>query len=372
MVKHYHSRLLPLLACLLAVLLYGATTASAAVMSIDYGTEWFKVGLIKPGVPLDVALNRDSKRKTQSVITIRGEERFYGSDAVNLVSGTRYPQNTYYNLKNLLGRLYDDKHCQEYRHRFVNNMIKDSVRGTAVFQHNETAFFTVEELIGFQFAHAKEQAEATAQELVKDVVITIPPYFNQFERQAVLDAAELAGLKVLSLMHDETAVALNYAMNRKFTTEPLNHIFFDMGAGSTVASLVSFSNVVVKEGKRNKTVPQIEVLAVGYDRTLGGYEFDLRLQNYLGKAFEAQKKGQLKQSVFESDKAMAKLLKEASRVKQILSANQDTTSSIEGLHEELDFKTKVTRAELENLSQDLLDRIRGPIDTVLSTANKKV
>ncbi|RUS14370.1 heat shock protein 70 family, partial [Jimgerdemannia flammicorona] len=352
MVKHYHSRLLPLLACLLAVLLYGATTASAAVMSIDYGTEWFKVGLIKPGVPLDVALNRDSKRKTQSVITIRGEERFYGSDA-----GTRYPQNTYYNLKNLLGRLYDDKHCQEYRHRFVNNMIKDSVRGTAVFQHNETAFFTVEELIGFQFAHAKEQAEATAQELVKDVVITIPPYFNQFERQAVLDAAELAGLKVLSLMHDETAVALNYAMNRKFTTEPLNHIFFDMGAGSTVASLVSFSNVVVKEGKRNKTVPQIEVLAVGYDRTLGGYEFDLRLQNYLGKAFEAQKKGQLKQSVFESDKAMAKLLKEASRVKQIL---------------KLDFKTKVTRAELENLSQDLLDRIRGPIDTVLSTANKKV
>lgn len=55
-------------------------------MSIDYGTEWFKVGLIKPGVPLDVALNRDSKRKTQSVITIRGEERFYGSDSVNLVS----------------------------------------------------------------------------------------------------------------------------------------------------------------------------------------------------------------------------------------------------------------------------------------------
>lgn len=117
-------------------------------------------------------------------------------------------------------------------------------------------------------------------------------------------------------------------MNRKFTTEPQYHIFYDMGAGSTVASLISFSNTIFKEGKRNKTLPQIEVLAVGYDRTLGGYEFDLRLQRRLGEAFEEQKKGQLKQSVFESDKAMAKLLKEANRVKQILSANQDTLSSV--------------------------------------------
>lgn len=60
--------------------------AQAAVMSIDYGTEWFKVGLIKPGMPLDVALNKDSKRKTQSVVTIRHDERIYGSDAVSLVN----------------------------------------------------------------------------------------------------------------------------------------------------------------------------------------------------------------------------------------------------------------------------------------------
>jgi hypothetical protein len=76
-------RLLPLL---LLVLLGLWHSVQAAVMSIDYGTEWFKVGLIKPGIPLDIALNKDSKRKTQAVVSIRGNERAYGGDAVNLVS----------------------------------------------------------------------------------------------------------------------------------------------------------------------------------------------------------------------------------------------------------------------------------------------
>ena len=75
-------RLLPVL---LLVLLGLWHSVQGAVMSIDYGTEWFKVGLIKPGIPLDIALNKDSKRKTQAVVSIRGEERIYGSDAVNLV-----------------------------------------------------------------------------------------------------------------------------------------------------------------------------------------------------------------------------------------------------------------------------------------------
>lgn len=75
-------RLLPVL---LLVLLGIWHSVQGAVMSIDYGTEWFKVGLIKPGIPLDIALNKDSKRKTQAVVNIRGEERIYGSDAVNMV-----------------------------------------------------------------------------------------------------------------------------------------------------------------------------------------------------------------------------------------------------------------------------------------------
>jgi hypoxia up-regulated 1 len=68
------------------IALFASSLTEAAVVAIDYGTDWFKVALVKPGIPLDIVLNRDSKRKTQSALTIRGEERVYGADAVNLVS----------------------------------------------------------------------------------------------------------------------------------------------------------------------------------------------------------------------------------------------------------------------------------------------
>ncbi|KAI8339485.1 heat shock protein 70 family [Chlamydoabsidia padenii] len=341
-------------------------------MSIDYGTEWFKVGLIKPGMPLDVALNKDSKRKTQSVVTIRHDERIYGSDAVSLAG--RFPQLTYFNLKSILGKPYDDKHAEEYRNRFVNDMqLNNNRHGMPAFLHNGTDQLPVEELIAYQFQNAKKQATDTAGEDVKDVVITVTPFATQHERQAILDAAELAGLNVLALMHDETAVALNYAINRQFTTTPEYHMFYDMGAGSTVASIVSFSNVEVKEGKkRTKSTPQLEVKAVGFDRTLGGHEFDVRLQKLLADGFMDQNKKTLSSSIYDSHGAMARLLKEATRVKQILSANTETMASVEGLHEEKDFKMKVTRKQLESLCQDLLDRVSAPILTALDKSGMTV
>ncbi|ORX61761.1 HSP70-domain-containing protein [Hesseltinella vesiculosa] len=354
-------------AVLLLVLLQ---ETQAAVMSIDYGTEWFKVGLIKPGMPLDVALNKDSKRKTPSVVTIRHDERIYGSDAISLAG--RFPDLTYFNLKSILAKPFDDIHAEEYRNRFPNQMILDESRGMPHFHHNSSNYLTVEELIAYQFQNARSQASATAGEDVKDVVITVTPFATQHERQAILDAAELAGLNVLQLMHDETAVALNFAINRKFSSTPENHMFYDMGAGSTVASIVSFAEVTVKDGKRNKTQPQLEVKAVGFDRTLGGHEFDVRLQKLLADGFMEQNKGKLSSSVYDSQGAMTRLLKEATRVKQILSANTETTASVEGLHEEKDFRLKVTRKQLENLCADLLDRVSGPIATALEQANMKV
>ncbi|KAG0170074.1 hypothetical protein DFQ28_002523 [Apophysomyces sp. BC1034] len=344
--------------------------AEAAVMSIDYGTEWFKVGLIKPGIPLDVALNKDSKRKTQAVVTIRDSERIYGSDAISLAG--RFPHLTYFNLKSIVGKTYNDKHSIEYRQRFVNNMIADPHRNTPLFRHNETVDLSVEELIAYQFQNAREQAVNTAGEDVKDVVITVTPFMTQHERQAILDAAELAGLNVLSLIHDETAVALNYAINRQFTNTPEYHIFYDMGAGSTVASVVSFSNVEVKEGKKTHSAPHLEVKSVGFDRTLGGHEFDVRLLKHLADGFMKKHESVVKTNIYDSDGAMTRLMKEANRVKMILSANTETSASVESLHENIDFKMKITRAELELMTKDLLDRVEGPIQSALRAANMKV
>jgi hypoxia up-regulated 1 len=101
-----------------------------------------------------------------------------------------------------------------------------------------------------------------------------------------------------------------------------------MGAGSTVASIVTFSNKETKEGKKTKSAPQLEVRSVGFDRTLGGHELDIRLQKLLSDGFMKLHQGRTKEDIKTSDGAMTRLLKEATRVKQILSANAETTASV--------------------------------------------
>jgi hypoxia up-regulated 1 len=129
-------------------------------------------------------------------------------------------------------------------------------------------------------------------------------------------------------MHDETAVALNFAVNSELGNEVENHLFYDMGAGSTVASIVSFSTI--KKGKTSS--PQLEVKSVGYDRTLGGHELDVRLQNLIADGFMKLNRDRVKNDIRMADGAMTRLLKEANRVKQILSANTETMAAVSDQH----------------------------------------
>ncbi|ORX45559.1 HSP70-domain-containing protein [Piromyces finnis] len=339
---------------------------NAAVMAIDYGAQWFKVALVKPGVPLDLVLNRESKRKTPSNICIRDGVRLYGNEANNLA--TRFPKFTFPSLKNLLGHKFEDEECEVYRNTFYNDMIKDEERGTVAFKYKDETY-TVEELVSYQLAQAKEMADNMAGENVKDAVITVPRFFNHFERKAIIDAAELAGIRVISLLNEDTASALNFAMTRVFEEAPQHHIFFDMGAGSTVATLISFQSIPEDETKKKpKMVPQIEVKATGYDRSLGGHAFDVKLQHHLANKFKETSKGK-NIDIFSNQRAMSKLLKEAIKVKEILSANTECFASIENLTDDIDFRTKVTRAELEEMAVDLFPRIKNPIEKILNESN---
>lgn len=111
-------------------------------------------------------------------------------------------------MKKLLGKKFDSVEASEYKLANTNGMIQDETRGTCAFQVEENQVFSVEEMISMQLAHAKKQAEKYGSEQVSGAVITVPPYYNEFERRALLDAAEMAGLRVLQLMNDETAGTL--------------------------------------------------------------------------------------------------------------------------------------------------------------------
>ena len=282
----------------------------------------------------------------------------------------RFPQDTYAAIKSVLGKSFDHPMVEEYRNTFTNTMVEDKERRTVGFSHNSTLALAAEELAAMLLAHTAKLATKHAGVAVSGVVITVPPYFTHFERQAIMDAADIAGVAVMGLVNDETAVAVNFGLGKRFP-EKKYHILYDMGAGSTVASLVSFQTEVVKSLGRNRTKLCLEVVGMGFDESLGGHTVDVLLRNYLAKLFMDKHKGSLGTSDISNDpRALARLLKEANRVKQILSANQNTYASVENLFEGLDFRVMVSRAELEDLAKDLVSRVAAPVHKVLQASNK--
>ncbi|XP_057663331.1 hypoxia up-regulated protein 1 [Diorhabda carinulata] len=341
---------------------------SLAVMSVDLGSEWMKVGIVSPGVPMEIALNKESKRKTPAVISFRDNTRLFGEDAQSI--GVRFPKLAFSYLLDLLGKSIDHPIVQLYKQRFpYYDIIEDAERKTISFKIDEETTFSVEELVAQLLGKAREFAETGAQQPIKECVLTVPGFFNQVERKALLQAAELAGLKVLQLINDYTAVALNFGIFRSKTyNETAQYvIFYDMGASSTTATLVSYQTVKAKDKPYVEINPQASILGVGFDRTLGGLEMQIRLRNYLATKFNNMKKTQ--NDVFKNDRAMAKLFKEAGRLKNVLSANAEHIAQIENLLDEQDFKLKITREEMEELFTDLFERVGKPVEQALKAAH---
>uniref|UniRef100_A0A8C8WPC1 Hypoxia up-regulated protein 1 n=1 Tax=Panthera leo TaxID=9689 RepID=A0A8C8WPC1_PANLE len=353
-----------LMAVLLAHLL--ALSDTLAVMSVDLGSESMKVAIVKPGVPMEIVLNKESRRKTPVTVTLKENERFFGDSAASMA--IKNPKATLRYFQHLLGKQEGNPHVALYRARFPEHELGfDPQRQTVHFQISPQLQFSPEEVLGMVLNYSRSLAEDFAEQPIKDAVITVPAFFNQAERRAVLQAARMAGLKVLQLINDNTATALSYGVFRRkdINTTAQNVMFYDMGSGSTVCTIVTYQTVKTKEAGMQ---PQLQIRGVGFDRTLGGLEMELRLREHLARLFNKQRKGQGAKDVRENPRAMAKLLREANRLKTVLSANADHMAQIEGLMDDVDFKAKVTRAEFEELCADLFERVPGPVQQALQSA----
>ncbi|KAK7421419.1 lumenal Hsp70 protein [Neonectria magnoliae] len=377
---------------LLGVVFFLSTNvfAVAAVLGVDLGTEYIKAALVKPGIPLDIVLTKDSRRKETSAVVFKpsrngpqpGEfpERAYGADAMALRA--RFPGDVYPNLKTILGLTVDEPVVQEYAARNPALQLQaHGTRNTAMFKSKaftaEEDAWMVEELLAMELQSIQKNAETAANDgsSVRSIVITVPPFYTIEEKRAIQTAAELAGLKVLSLISDGLAVGLNYATSRQFPSvsegaKPEYHLVFDMGAGSTKATVMKFQSQTVKDiGKFNKTVQEVQVLGAGWDRTLGGDALNhLILDDMVAQFIES--KGAQKISATAGDvkahgRTIAKLSNQVSKVRHVLSANQNTQASFEGLYEDVDFKYKISRADFEEMASTHAERIGVVINDAL-------
>lgn len=354
---------------LLCVLSLFAIQSESAVLSVDLGSEWLKVSVVnlKPGQPpISVAINEMSKRKSPSLVAFQSGNRLIGEEAAGLIA--RYPDKVYAQIRDLIAKPYDYAKKRLDFLYLPYQVVEDS-RGVAAIKVDDGGVYSMEEMLAMILSYALDLAEFHSKVPVKDAVITVPPYFGQAERKALINAAQLAGINVLSLINEHSGAALQYGIDKNFANESRNIVFYDMGSSSTYAALVCFSSYNTKEYGKTVSINQFQVRDVRWNPELGGQDMEMTLVEHFADEFNKQLGSGV--DVRKSPKAMAKLKKQVKRTKEILSANTMAPISVESMYDDRDFRSSISREKFEELCEDLWEKALVPLKEVLQNSGLK-
>ena len=333
-----------------------------SVAGIDVGDQASCVAVArKRGV--DVLLNKESKRDTPTLVSFGPATRFLGTDAVGALSVN--PRNTVAGLKRLLGKRFDDPAVQADAARlpYAVVAIPGGGAGVRVSYLGEERTFTPEQLLAMVIVDLKAVAAADGSP-VTDAVLTVPAYFTEAERAAVLAAAEVGGVACLRLLNETTAAALAYGLYRTDLPDPaspdpaaaapVNVAFVDVGANALQVSIVSFI-----KGK-------LAVKAHAWDRDLGGRVFDDALFDHFAAEFSTKYGVDARAS----PKSAFRLRLGCEKLKKLLSSIPEAPMSVEGLTPEVDAQGFMTREAFLGLPsvKDALGRMRSPMEAALAQA----
>jgi molecular chaperone DnaK (HSP70) len=325
-----------------------------------------KMAIVKHGASaaVDVVLNEQTHRKTVSYIGFRGDERYFGEDAFNL--HTRFPTGMVTALTHWIGRSLGDADAAQADLLFRYNFTATE-RDTVSVRVGPEAAYSAEELLAMFLSYAKEMASNHAELPITDCVIAVPAAFTVRQRQAVALAAEIAGLHVFSLLPHSLAAALQYAVSRRGIAGPTTLLIFDMGAVKLEVGVFVLRPPATES---KDLLGSIEVLAME-SADIGGRHFDALLARSIAAEFhKTSGKDVLATADIEAAKAAAKLMRTGKKVKETLSANKDAPATVEGIHEERDFHTVVTREQFETLAAPLVARALAVVDRALANAGR--
>ncbi|KAL2495388.1 Heat shock 70 kDa protein 16 [Forsythia ovata] len=316
-----------------------------SALGFDIGNENCVIGAAKHN-GIDVLLNDESNRETPSVVSFGEKQRFIGS--AGAASATMNPKSTISQVKRLIGRKFSEPRVQDDLKLFPFETSEGPDGGIVIHLNylNEKLTLTPVQILAMLLAHLKQIGEKNLETPISDCVIGVPSYLTDLQRRAYLNAAEIAGLKPLRLMHDCTATALGYGIYRTDFPSggPANIVFVDIGHCDMQVAVASF-----EPGR-------MKMLSHAFDSNLGGRDFDEVLFRY----FAAQFKEQYNINVYSNARASLRLRASCEKLKKVLSANPEAPLNIECLMEEKDVKGFIKREDFEKLSSELLERISIP------------
>lgn len=266
-------------------------------------------------------------------------------------------KNTVGSIKRLAGRTFSDPDVQVEQQYITAPLVDAGGQvGAEVNYLGNKETFSSTQLVAMYLSKIKQTASAELKLPVADLCMSVPAWFTDIQRRALIDAAEIAGLKVLRLMNDTTAAALGWGITKLDLPAPEERpkrvCFVDIGHSNYTASVVEF-----KKG-------ELAVKATAWDRNFGGRDFDKALVDHLAKEF----KGKYKVDIYTHGRAMARTIAAAEKTKKILSANQQAPVNIESLMNDVDASAMITRQEFEAMIEPLLNRTTAPLEQVLAQA----
>jgi molecular chaperone DnaK (HSP70) len=328
---------------------------------------------------VDICPNEQGNRITPSYVAfLKDGNRLVGDAAKNQAS--QNPGGTFFDVKRLIGRNYNDATVQGDKKLFPYDIVEDSHGKPLVQLENALTSahskgkFTPEEVSGMILRKMKETAEAYLGQEVKHAVITVPAYFNDAQRQATKDAGTIAGLKVERVINEPTAAAIAYGLDKQDREE--NILVFDLGGGTFDVTLLSIDNgvfeVLATSGRFfcwvGPVVPFQFAALTGFlfryvsgNTHLGGEDFDQRLMEYCISQF----KRQTGIDITDDKRAVQRLRKECENAKRTLSTQTSATVDCEALAQGHDFSTTISRAKFEELNLDLFKKTLAPVTQVL-------
>jgi molecular chaperone DnaK len=324
----------------------------AKIIGIDLGTTNSVVAVMEGGDPT-VIPTAEGGRLCPSVVAFnKSGERMVGQTAKR--QAVVNSENTIYSIKRFIGRRFDEV---ETERKMVSYETVEGPSGDVRVEIPGTGKeYTPQEISAMILAKLKNDAEAYLGETVTKAVITVPAYFNDSQRQATKDAGKIAGLEVMRIINEPTAAALAYGLDKK---ENETILVFDLGGGTFDVSLLDVGEGVV------------EVKATNGDTHLGGDDWDQRVLTWIADEFKKEQGIDLRAD----RQALQRLREAAEKAKIELSTVTETEINLPFITADASgpkhLQMKLTRAKFEQLTEDLVDRIRGPFEAVLKDANMK-
>ncbi len=324
------------------------------IIGIDLGTTNSCVAVMEGGVPR-VIENAEGDRTTPSVVAFTDDnEVIVGAPAKR--QAVTNPQNTVYAIKRLIGRKFKDNEVQKDISLVPYKIVKADNGDAWVEAHGNK--MAAPEISARILQKMKKDAETYLGEEVTEAVITVPAYFNDSQRQATKDAGKIAGLDVKRIINEPTAAALAFGMDKKEGDRKV--AVYDLGGGTFDISIIELADI---DGEH-----QVEVLSTNGDTFLGGEDFDQRLIDYLVDEFKKDQGVDLRNDPL----ALQRLKEGAEKAKIELSSTQQTDVNLPYITADASgpkhMNIKLTRAKLESLVEELIERTVAPCRTALSDA----